>query len=79
MTAINNKPQFANNFNFSTFVILTISIIFALLIGEVYMDMVLTFMQPIINQILYGEGFLIDLGTVWLLFLSMEFILEFKL
>tara|TARA_B100000767_G_scaffold76924_1_gene73541 strand:+ start:1336 stop:2319 length:984 start_codon:yes stop_codon:yes gene_type:complete len=33
MTAINNKPQFANNFNFSTFVILTISIIFALLIG----------------------------------------------
>ena len=33
MTVINNKPQFANNFNFSTFVILTISIIFALLIG----------------------------------------------
>ena len=43
------------------------------------MDMVLIIMQPIINQILYGEGFLIDLGTVWLLFLLMEFILEFKL
>ncbi len=34
MTVINNKPQFANNFNFSTVVILIISIVFALLIGS---------------------------------------------
>ena len=33
MTVINNKSQFINNFNFSTFVILMISIVFALLIG----------------------------------------------